>query len=69
MVKEKNIDIENFRKITNDSEIRNIIDLKILYLEITKDNKILRQLVQIDNKKNNLKQLYLYFQKEDDEVL
>ena len=69
MVKEKNIDIENFQKITNDSEIRNIIDLKILYLEITKDNKILRQLVQIDNKKNNLKQLYLYFQKEDDEVL
>ena len=42
MVKEKNIDIENFQKITNDSAIRNINDLKILYLEITKDNKILR---------------------------
>ncbi len=63
MVKEKNIDIENFQKITNDSEIRNINDLKILYLEITQDNKILRQLEQIDNKKNNLKQLYIYFQK------
>ena len=61
MVKEKNIQIENFQQITNDSEIRNINDLKILYLEITQDNKILRQLEQIDNKKNNLKQLYLYF--------
>ena len=66
MVKEKNIQIE---KITYETEIRNINDLKILYLEITQDNKILRQLEQIDNKKNNLKQLYLYFQKEDDEVL
>ncbi len=49
MVKEKNNQIENFQQITKNSGIRNINDLKILYLEITQDNKILRYLEQIDN--------------------
>ncbi len=63
MVEGKNINIENFQKITMNSEIRNINELKILYLELNYDNRILSQFEQIDNKKNNLKQLYLYFYK------
>ncbi len=61
MVEEKNIQIENFQKITNNSEIRNINELKILYLELNQDDRILIYFEQIDDKKNNLKQLYLYF--------
>ncbi len=34
MVEGKNINIENFQKIPNNSEIRNINELNILYLEL-----------------------------------
>ncbi len=34
MVKAKKIEKENFQKITNNVEIRNINELKILYLEV-----------------------------------
>ncbi len=38
MVKEKKIDSENFQLLTKNSEIININDLKILYLELTQDD-------------------------------
>ncbi len=69
MVREKMIDLENFQIITKNSEIRNINKLEILYLELNEDDYILRQLDQIDKNKNNLKQLYLYFNTNNDKLL
>ncbi len=69
MVKEKKIQIENFQKITENSKIKNINDLQILYLELATDDKILGQFDKIDKNKNNLKQLYLYFKTSDERVL
>ncbi len=69
MVKAKNIEIGNFQKITKNVDIKNINELKILYMEVNKVDNLLRQFEKVDEKKNNLKELYLYFKKSDDVVL
>jgi hypothetical protein len=42
MVKAKNIEIGNFQKITKNVDIKNINELKILYMEVNKVDNLLR---------------------------